>query len=93
MAEFLYAAALIILVNVAASLARILKGPTRADRMMGAQLVGTGGVAMLVLLSLAEGQEGVLDVALLLALLSAFAAVGFVKSLSPAGAGDPEAEP
>jgi multicomponent Na+:H+ antiporter subunit F len=92
MADFFYAAALIVLLNIAASLVRIFNGPSRADRMMGAQLIGTGGVAMLVLLSLVHGQPGVLDVALLLALLAAFAAVGFVKSLSRDGAGDPEAE-
>jgi multicomponent Na+:H+ antiporter subunit F len=91
MTAFFYAAALVILLNIAASLARVLKGPTRADRIMGAQLIGTGGVAVLVLLSLIHRQPGVLDVALLLALLAAFAAVGFVKSQSPDGAGDPEA--
>ncbi|MFN3945098.1 MAG: monovalent cation/H+ antiporter complex subunit F [Allosphingosinicella sp.] len=92
MTLFFYAAAMVILLNIAASLARVLKGPTRADRMMGAQLIGTAGVAMLVLLSLVHGQPGVLDVALLLALLAAFAAVGFVKSQSRDGAGDPETE-
>jgi multicomponent Na+:H+ antiporter subunit F len=92
MTLFLYVAALVILLNIAASLVRVLRGPTRADRMMGAQLIGTGGVAVLVLLSLVHRQPGVLDVALLLALLAAFAAVAFVKSLSPDGAGDPESE-
>jgi multicomponent Na+:H+ antiporter subunit F len=87
MTEVFYAAAAVVLVNVAISLVRVMKGPTRADRMMGTQLIGTGGVAMLVLLSVANDQPGVLDVALLLALLSAFAAVGFVKSL---GHGDTE---
>lgn len=87
-----YGAALVLLLTVAASLTRVLKGPTRADRIMGAQLIGTSGVAMLVLLSLIHRQPGVLDVALLLALLAAFAAVAFVKSLSREGAGDPEAE-
>jgi multicomponent Na+:H+ antiporter subunit F len=92
MTLLLYASALVILGNIAASLIRVLKGPTRADRMMGAQLIGTGGVAILVLLSMVHQQPGVLDVALLLALLAAFAAVAFVKSLSSHGAGDPEAE-
>lgn len=85
-------AALFVLFSTAVSLWRILKGPTRADRMMGALLTGTGGIAVLVLLSLIDDQPGVLDVALLLALLAAFAAVGFVKSVSPDGAGDPEEE-
>lgn len=90
MTEVFYGAAGVILINVAISLIRIIKGPTRADRMMGAQLIGTGGVAMLVLLSLVHDQSGVLDVALLLALLAALAAVGFVKSLGQDSGHDPE---
>ncbi|MDP2212875.1 monovalent cation/H+ antiporter complex subunit F [Phenylobacterium sp.] len=92
MTLFFYLATFAILLNIAASLVRVLRGPTRADRIMGAQLVSTAGVAILVLLSLIHDQPGVLDVALLLALLAAFAAVGFVKSLSRDGAGDPEGE-
>lgn len=92
MADFHYFAALFILACTGASLWRTLRGPTRADRMMGTLLVGTGGIAMLVLLFLIHRVPGVLDVALLLALLAAFAAVGFVKSVSPDGAGDPEEE-
>lgn len=92
MIEFYYLAALFLLANIALSLLRILNGPSQADRMMGAQLIGTGGVAILVLLFLIHDQPGVLDVALLLALLAAFAAVGFVKSVSRDGAGDPEAD-
>lgn len=91
MTTFLYAAALFVLINLAGSLLRVLKGPTPADKMMGAQLIGTGGVTILILLFLIEDNESILDVALLLALLAAFAAIGFVKSLTPAGTGDPEA--
>jgi multicomponent Na+:H+ antiporter subunit F len=90
MSGFLYVAALIILANVAVSAWRVLRGPERADRIMGAQLIGTSGVAILILLSLIHRQPGVLDLALLLALLAAFAAVGYVKSRTPGGAGDPE---
>lgn len=92
MTGFFYAAALFVLLNVAVSLVRVLKGPTRADRIMGAQLIGTGGVTILVLLYPISDQSGILDVALLLALLAAFAAVGFVTSLGPGGGGDAEAE-
>ena len=45
MADFLFAAAGFVLAMVALGLFRILHGPTDADRMMAAQLVGTGGVA------------------------------------------------
>jgi multicomponent Na+:H+ antiporter subunit F len=90
MSEALLLSGLLILASVAASLWRVHHGPTRADRMMGAQLIGTGGVATAVLLAGASGNAAVIDVALVLALLAAFAAVAFVKASSPDGAGDPE---
>jgi multicomponent Na+:H+ antiporter subunit F len=92
MDDALYACAAILLLAVAASLVRVLRGPARADRMMGAQLSGTAGVAILMLLSAAARQPVVLDVALVLALLAAIAAVAFVKAASRDGAGDPEEE-
>lgn len=88
-AIFLFAAFLLLL-TVAASLVRVYIGPTRADRIMSAQLVGTSGIAIAMLLAGAQTDIAILDVALLLALLAAFAAVAFVKSTTPDGAGDPE---
>jgi multicomponent Na+:H+ antiporter subunit F len=90
MADILLLFAAMLLLTVAASLVRILRGPTAADRMMGAQLSGTGGIAVLLLIAVASRNGAVVDVALVLALLAAFAAVGFVKAASPDGAGDPE---
>jgi multicomponent Na+:H+ antiporter subunit F len=90
MADVLLAAAAVLLLTIAASLWRVLRGPTRADRMLGAQLSGTGVVAVLLLLAEAAGLPAVLDVALVLALLAAIAAVAFVKAATPDGAGDPE---
>jgi multicomponent Na+:H+ antiporter subunit F len=84
----LFAAALLLIVG--ASLIRIARGPTPADRMMGAQLAGTGGITILLLLAVASRRWAIVDVALILAVLAAFAAVAFVKSASPDGAGDPE---
>ena len=92
MDETLHAFAALLLLAVAASLLRVLRGPTRADRMMGAQLSATSGVGVLMLLAQATGQGAVLDVAVVLALLAAIAAVAFVKAASPDGAGDPEEE-
>ena len=43
--------AVFILISVAAGLIRILKGPTAADSMLAAQLFGTGGVAILLILA------------------------------------------
>jgi multicomponent Na+:H+ antiporter subunit F len=85
MASYLFAAAGVILVTVAAGLVRILRGPSDADRMMAAQLVGTGGVAVLILLAAATATPSIVDVALLLALLAAFASVAFVRDAPTRG--------
>lgn len=92
MNDFLLAAAALVLLSVAAAFWRVWRGPAMADRMMAAQLVGTGGVAVVMLLAAAGGRWAMLDAALVLALLAAFAAVAFVKARTPEGAGDPEAE-
>jgi multicomponent Na+:H+ antiporter subunit F len=78
MTEFLLVAALCVLGIVALGLVVILRGPTGADRLSAAQLLGTGGVAVLLLLGVATDTAGVADLALVLALLAAFAAVAFV---------------
>ena len=80
--DFLLAAAVFVLAMVALGLVRILRGPTDADRMMATQLFGTGGIAALLLLGVAMEVKAVLDVALTLALLAAFASVAFVQNAS-----------
>jgi multicomponent Na+:H+ antiporter subunit F len=90
MAEFLLAAALFVLAMVALGFVRIMRGPGDADRMMGAQLIGTGGIAVLLLLSAATGTGPIVDVALTLALLAAFASVGFFKNAAAAPPDDAE---
>lgn len=90
MTGFLYLSGFVLLLTVAASLVRIHIGPTRAERMMSAQLIGTSGVGTVLLLAGAARDAAMIDVALVLALLAAFAAVAFVKASSPDGAGDPE---
>ena len=79
MAEFLLAAAAFVTAMVALGLVRILRGPRDADRIMAAQLLGTGGIAVLLLLSEATSVPAAVDVALTLALLAAFVSVAFVK--------------
>jgi multicomponent Na+:H+ antiporter subunit F len=80
MAEFMLAAAGFVLAMVALGLARITRGPSVADRIMAAQLLGTGGIAVLLLLSQAIPMPGVEDVALVLAVLAAFISVAFTKA-------------
>ena len=74
-----FAFAVLLLLTLLAGLARVLKGPTRGDRMLAAQLFGTTGVGVLLLLAEAMGQPALRDVALVYALLAALAAVAFVK--------------
>ncbi|MFO1315080.1 MAG: monovalent cation/H+ antiporter complex subunit F [Burkholderiales bacterium] len=83
MAEFFLAAAVFVLATVLLGLVRILRGPGDGDRMMAAQLIGTGGIATLLLLSAASGTAAIVDLALTLALLAAFAAIAFVRAVSP----------
>jgi multicomponent Na+:H+ antiporter subunit F len=85
MADFLLAAACFVLIMVALGLVRILRGPTVADRIMAAQLLGTGGIAALLLVAAATGMAAAIDVALALALLAAFASAAFAY-----GAADPD---
>jgi multicomponent Na+:H+ antiporter subunit F len=91
MASFLFAAAAFVLAMVALGLFRVLYGPAEADRMMAAQLVGTGGVAVLLLMSVATATPSTVDVALILALLAAFASIAFVKNASGSVTEDREA--
>jgi multicomponent Na+:H+ antiporter subunit F len=84
MTDALLVAAGIILLTVGAGLARVLYGPREVDRIMAVQLLGTGGVAALLLAASATGVAGVENVALGLALLSSFASIAFVT----AAAGD-----
>lgn len=71
--------ALILLFTLLGGLIRIARGPTAIDRMLAAQLFGTGGVALLLLLGAALGNPYLIDVALVAALLSAFAGLAFVR--------------
>jgi multicomponent Na+:H+ antiporter subunit F len=75
MPEFLFAAAALVLLLTGIGLARMLWGPSPADRMMAAQLLGTGGGAIAILVAIGSGTTAMIDIALMLALLAAFAAV------------------
>jgi len=70
---------LILFPAIAGGMFRILKGPTAADRMMTAQLFGTCGVAILLLLSSGMGNPVLLDIALVFSLLAALATMTFVR--------------
>lgn len=76
----------VLLLSLLAGIARILSGPTPADRMLAAQLIGTTGIGLLLLLSQAMQTPALRDAALVLALLAALATVAFVRRGWPARA-------
>lgn len=78
MAEFLGIAAFLVLLATGLGLVRLLRGPGAVERMMAAQLLGTGGIAVL-LLGATIVDPSIADAALTLALLAAFASIAFVK--------------
>jgi multicomponent Na+:H+ antiporter subunit F len=84
-AEALLIAGFVILASVAIGLWRVMRGPDPADKLMAAQLLCTGAIAILLLLGVATGQEAALDAAVVLGLLGAFASVAFVLAARPAG--------
>lgn len=92
MSGWLLTLATLLLASIGAALWRVARGPAAADRMMATQLAGTGGVATLLLLAAAGNNWAIADVALVLALLAALAAVAFVKAARGDGQGDPEWE-
>lgn len=78
MTELYVGVSAFLLLTVLVGLVRVLLGPTPADRMLAAQLFGTTGVAMLLLLAQAFSAPSLRDVALVLALLSVLAVITFV---------------
>ena len=69
----------VLLMTLLLGLVRALRGPTLEDRMLSVQLLGTGGVAVLLLLADVMATRALLDVALALALLAAVAAAALTR--------------
>mgnify|MGYP001821106796 CR=1 FL=1 len=82
MTGFLLGPGIFILLTVLLALARILSGPGDAGRLMASQLLGTGGVAALLLLSSATDLTAATDLALALLLLAELAAIAFLADSS-----------
>ena len=74
-----YLFALVLLLSIAAGMLRIFLGPTAADRMMAAQLFGTCGIAILLVLSKGMQNDALLDIALIFALLAVVATMTFIR--------------
>jgi multicomponent Na+:H+ antiporter subunit F len=75
----------VLLASMIAGLVRVMLGPRESDRMLAAQLMGTTGVGILMLLAEALSEPTLLDVALVFALLAAVTGIAFVFALFRAG--------
>lgn len=95
MADLLFAAATLLLLLAAAGLAALWRAGNDVDRMLAVQLLGSSGIAVLLLLAPATGDASILDAALLLALLAALAACAYRAAFGPMRpkAGTPPAAP
>lgn len=75
----------LLLLTLLAGFARILRGPTRGDRMLAAQLFGTTGVAILLVLAQGLDVPALRDVALAFVLLALVNTAVFVRIAGPSG--------
>jgi multicomponent Na+:H+ antiporter subunit F len=85
-------AALLTLGTLLLAFIRVSRGPTAEDRLLGIQSFGTVGTAVVVLLSLDGEKAGYLDVALVMALLSAVTIITFTRVLPLRGETDPHGD-
>jgi multicomponent Na+:H+ antiporter subunit F len=79
MTTFFLVVALLLFGDILIGLLRVLHGPTATDRMLAAQLFGTSGVAILLLLAEVASSPPLRNVALVFALLAVLAVTAFVK--------------
>jgi multicomponent Na+:H+ antiporter subunit F len=79
MSTYFIAIVLVLAILLSLSLLRILRVPSYADCLLSTQLVGTIGVAMLIILSVIKREPYLLDVALVVALLTSIMLVTFTQ--------------
>mgnify|MGYP001555995494 CR=1 FL=1 len=79
MSEMLIAASVLLCLNLALSLVAMLRQTGTSDRMLSAQLLSTNGVGLMLLLALYQNQNGLIDTALVLALLAAVVVIAFTR--------------
>lgn len=73
------AIAFFLLANLLVALVRVARGPTAADRLLAALLFGTTGVAILLLLADGGASSGLVDTALVFALLATITGAAFAQ--------------
>ena len=86
-------ATLAIFLTLLPALIRIFRGPSAEDRLLGIQSFGTVGTAVVLLLTVLTDLPGLLDVALVMAMLAAVTVITYTRILPGAGEADPEERP
>jgi multicomponent Na+:H+ antiporter subunit F len=71
---------LLLLITMALGLLRALRGPELQDRMLSILLLGSNGIALLLVLSFVLEQPALVDIALVLSLLAVMAAAALTRS-------------
>lgn len=79
MSQLFVGVAACLIVNAGVGLVRVVRGPSPLDRVLAVQIMGTTGVAVLLLLAEAGGASSLRDVALIFVLLAAVVSVAFVE--------------
>jgi len=93
MTTVLVLTALAIFVTMALALVRALKGPSVYDRIVAVNVIGTKTVLVVALITAISGNDDLIDVALVYALINFIAIVAVLKlsrmrDLAAAGEGD-----
>lgn len=83
MDDVLLAAVAFLLGNIVAGMVVLLKGDRPVDRLLAAQLSGTIGVAVCLLLAEIQDMPAARDGALVMSVLAALTAVAFVRRYWP----------
>jgi len=78
-ADALVGAALAVVVLAVLSFYRVVRGPTLPDRVVAVNGIGTATVVVLALLSVGLDEPGLLDVALVYALLNFLLSIGLAR--------------
>lgn len=88
MTFILYAVTLVLAASMGLGLIRVARGPTAADRLSGSLLLGTTGVGLLAVLSVATATPSLRDVALVLVVLAVLLVVVFAGARGTSEAGE-----
>ena len=69
----------VLLLCLIVGLIRVLVGPDNANRMLAAQLFGTIGITIVIVLSVLQNNEVITNVALVFTLLASITVIAFLK--------------